>query len=41
MERAGTRERNAERWEDEHKVFTETQPMLYLADIKKAYPSAR
>ena len=40
MERAGTWERNAERWEAEHKMFKETQPMLYLADIKKAYPSA-
>ena len=40
MERAGTWERKAERWEAEHKVFKETQPMLYLADIKKAYPSA-
>ena len=40
MERAGTWERNAERWETEHKLFKEPQPMLYLADIKKAYPSA-
>ena len=39
VERACTWERNAERWEAEHKVFKETQPMLYLADIKKAYPS--
>ena len=40
MERAGTWERNSERWEAEHKVFKETQPTSYLADIKKAYPSA-
>ena len=40
MERAGTWERSAERWEAEYKMFKETQPMLYLADIKKAYPSA-
>ena len=40
MDRASTWERNAESWETEYKVFKETQPMLYLADIKKAYPSA-
>ena len=40
MERAGTWERNAERWEAEYKMFQETQPMTYLADIKKAYPSS-
>ena len=40
MERAGTWEKNAERWVAEHKMYKETQPMLYLADIKKAYPSA-
>ena len=40
MERAGTWEKNAECWEAKYKTFKETQPMLYLADIKKAYPSA-
>ena len=28
MERAGTWERNAERWEAEHKMFKEAHPML-------------
>ena len=40
MERTGTWDRNAERWQTEHSAFKETQPAMYLADIKKAYPSA-
>ena len=40
MERAGTWDRNAERWQTEHSAFKETQSMMYLANIKKAYPSA-
>ena len=31
MERAGTWDRNAERWETEHSAFKETQPLLHVA----------